>query len=175
MQVHSQLRPRPHVSGYFWKHIFLHSYLEIFASTRRAFQKYPRPHENPVIFEIRKQSSKMPYWNIGKLIAILLEYDTPSVPLLKELGWLSIKEMIPKEISTMMYKPLNDLTPQYLSGLFDSLSDFHTRELRNTKNDLAVPLMRTVSGQKAFSYRGTKVWNKFNNSVKEAPSVYSFN
>ena len=44
----------------------------------------------------------------------------------------------------------------------------------NTKNDLAVPLMRTVSGQKAFSYRGTKVWNKFNNNIKDAPSVYSF-
>ena len=54
----------------------------------------------------------------------------------------------------MMYKSLNDLAPQYLSDLFVRLSDFHTRDLRNTKNDLAVPLMRTVSGQKAFSYRG---------------------
>ena len=41
----------------------------------------------------------------------------------------------------MMYKSLNDLAPQYLSDLFVRLSDFHTRELRNTKNDLAVPLM----------------------------------
>ena len=29
--------------------------------------------------------------------------------------------------------------------------------------------MRTVSGQKAFSYRGTKVWNMFNNDINEAP------
>ena len=102
-------------------------------------------------------------------------YDAPSVPLRKELGCLSIKEMIVKETSTMMYKSLNDLAPQYLSDLFVRLSDFHTRELKkNTKNDLAAPLMRTVSGQKAFSYRGTKVWNKFNNNIKEAPSVYSF-
>ena len=63
------------------------------------------------------------------------------------------------------------------------------------QNDLAVPLMRTVSGQKAFfdivvklvphfcttvrerllaTYCGTKVWNKFNDNIKEAPSVYSF-
>ena len=46
--------------------------------------------------------------------------------------------------------------------------------LRNTKTDLAVLSMRTGNGQKAFSYRGTKVWNKFNNNIKEAPSVYSF-
>ena len=74
----------------------------------------------------------------------------------------------------MMYKSLNDLAPQYFSDLFARLADFNTRELRNTKNDLAVPLMRTVSGQKAFSYRGTKVWNTFNNNFTEASSVYSF-
>ena len=60
-------------------------------------------------------------------------YDAPSVPLPKELGWLSIKEMIAKETSTMMYKSLNDLAPQYLRDLFVKLSAVHTRELRNTK------------------------------------------
>ena len=87
---------------------------------------------------------------------------------------MSIKEMIVKETSTMMYKSLNDLAPQYLSDLFVRLSDFHTRELRKIKTDLAVPLMRTVSGEKASSYRSAKVWNKFNNNIKEAPSVLSF-
>ena len=74
----------------------------------------------------------------------------------------------------MMYKSLNDLAPKYLSDLFVRLSDFHILELRNTKSNLAVPLMRTVSGQKVLSYRGTKVWNKLNNIIKEAPSVNSF-
>ena len=101
-------------------------------------------------------------------------YDAPSVPLHKELCWLSIKEMIVKETSSVIYKSLNDLAPQYLSDLFVRLSDFHTRELQNTKTDLALPLMRIVTGQNAFSYRGTKVWNKFNNDLKEARSVYSF-
>ena len=80
--------------------------------------------------------------------------------------------MVVKETSTIMYKSLNDLAPKYLSDLFVRLSDFHILELRNTKSNLAVPLMR--SGQKAFSYRGTKVWNKLNNIIKEAPSVCSF-
>ena len=85
-----------------------------------------------------------------------------------------LKEMIVKETSTMMYKSLNDLAPTYLSDLFVRLSDFHILELRNTKSNLAVPLMRTVSGLNAFSYRGTKVWNKLNHIITEAPSVYSF-
>ena len=82
--------------------------------------------------------------------------------------------MAVKKTSAMMYEPLNDLAPQYLCDLFVKQSDFHTRELRNTKNDLAEPLMQTVSGQKAFSYCGTKVWNKLNNNIKEALSIYSF-
>ena len=96
------------------------------------------------------------------------------MPLRKELAWLFTKEMIVKETPAMMYESLNDLASQYLSDLLVILSDFHTRELRNTKNDLAVPLMRTVSGKKALSYRGTKVRNTFNNNIKAAPSVYSF-
>ena len=69
----------------------------------------------------------------------------------KELGRLSIKEMIVKETSTMMNKSINDVASQYLCDLFVRLSDFHTRELRNTRDDLAVPLMQTVSGQEALS------------------------
>ena len=77
--------------------------------------------------------------NRAARIATGSPYDAPSVPLHKELGWLSIKEMIVKETSTMMYKSLNDLAPQYLSDLFVRLSDFHTSEPRNIKNYLAVP------------------------------------
>ena len=101
-------------------------------------------------------------------------YDAPSEPLRKDLGWLSVKEMIVKETSTMMYKSLNDPGPKYLSDLFVGLSVFHILELRNAKSNLAVPLLRIVSGQKAFSYSGIKVWNKLNNITKEVPSVYSF-
>ena len=101
-------------------------------------------------------------------------YDAPTEPLRKDLGWLSVKEMIVKETSTMMYKSLNDLAPTYLSNLLVRLSNFHILELRNTKSNLAVPLMRTLSGQKAFSYQGTKMWNKLSKIIKETPSVYSF-
>ena len=101
-------------------------------------------------------------------------YDAPSESLRRDLGWLSVKEMIMKETTTMMYKSLNDLAPKYLIDLFVRLFDFHILELRNPKSNFAVPLMRTVSGQKVFSYRGKNVWNKFNNIIKQGPSVYSF-
>ena len=46
--------------------------------------------------------------------------------------------------------------------------------MTRVRNIVAVPLMRKVTGQKAFSYRGTNVWNKFNNNINEAPAAYSF-
>ena len=163
-----------------------HTYLSQPSLVQREDHLYKAEKEvvpNNTLVALRHQYDRNQYTRIESLqklqnraarIVTGSSYDAPSVPLRKELGWLSVKEMIVKETSTMMYKSLNDLAPQYLSDLFVRLSDFHTRELRNTKNDLAVPLMRTVSGQKAFSYRGTKVWNKFKNDIKEAPSVYSF-
>ena len=72
----------------------------------------------------------------------------------------------------MMFISLNDLAPQYLNDMFVRLADFNIHELRNTKNDLTVPFMQIASDQKAFYYRGTKVWSKFNNNIKEAPSVF---
>ena len=78
-----------------------------------------------------------------------------------------------RNTSTTMYKFLNDLAPQYLSDLFVRLSDFHIREQRSTKNDLAVLLMRT-RGQIIFSYHGTKLWNKLNNNIKDTPYRISF-
>ena len=56
----------------------------------------------------------------------------------------------------MMYKSVNDQAPTYLTEMFVNLSDSCTRELRNTKTDLAVPDRKSAFGQKYFSYKGTK-------------------
>ena len=40
-------------------------------------------------------------------------YDAPAVPLLQNLGWPSIRDLIKKETATLTYKALNSLAPQY--------------------------------------------------------------
>ena len=74
----------------------------------------------------------------------------------------------------MVYKFLNDLAPENLGNFFSKLSDVHTKVLRNTKCNLAVPKMRTVYGQKSFAFRGANVWNTLDSEVKLAPSIQSF-
>ena len=81
---------------------------------------------------------------------------------------------ITEETSSMVYKSLNSLAPQYLSDLFVRLSELHSRELRNSGTDLAIPLLRTANGQKSFSYRGASLWNSLDLDKKEAPSINAF-
>ena len=51
------------------------------------------------------------------------------------------------------YKALHNEALKYLKELFHRLSDIQNRELRNSKTDLHIPLLRSSSGQKSFAYR----------------------
>ena len=57
-----------------------------------------------------------------------------AAPLIQEFGRSSIGKLIHPETSSMAYKCLNKLAPEYLSGCFSQLSDYHTRNLRNFAN-----------------------------------------
>ena len=58
-----------------------------------------------------------------------------------------------RETVKIVYMALNNEASKYLKELFHRLSDIPNRELRNSKTDLHVPLLRTSSGQNSFTYR----------------------
>ena len=70
-------------------------------------------------------------------------YDTHSVPLLKELGWLTIKQLIHTETAKIVYKAFHNEASEYIKELFHRLSDTQNRELRSSKTDLHIPLLKT--------------------------------
>ena len=61
-----------------------------------------------------------------------------------------------------------------VQGLFTRVSDKCDRELRNSKLDLNLPLLKTSFGQKSFSFRGAKLWNKLGSEAKTTSSFSSF-
>ena len=101
-------------------------------------------------------------------------FDTPSRPLITELGWKTVEELIENESKTMVFKSLNDLAPQYLCNLFTKNSACSSRSLRNTETDLRLPKKRSANGQKCFSFRGAKLWNSLPAESKTASSLGSF-
>ena len=101
-------------------------------------------------------------------------YDASAAPLIQNLGWPTISNLIRKETATLTYKSLNSLAPVYMRNLFTKYSDDRDRSLRSTETDLRLPLLKTANGQKAFSYRGAKLWNSLEREAKLAPSLKSF-
>ena len=101
-------------------------------------------------------------------------YDASTAPLIQNLGWPTISNFIRKETATLTYKSLNSLAPAYTRKLFTKYSDDSKRSLRSTETDLRLPLLKAANGQKAFSYRGAKLWNSLPREAKLAPSLKTF-
>ena len=101
-------------------------------------------------------------------------YDSSASALIKTLNWQTVADMIKVETACLVYKSINDLAPDYLSEIFTKNSACSRKNLRNTATDLQVPLMKTCNGQRAFSYRGARVWNHLNLEVKQASSFKAF-
>ena len=101
-------------------------------------------------------------------------YNASAPPIIKQLGWPTVNDLIVSETLKMVYKCTNDEAPSYLACLFDRLSESCTRELRNTETDLCVPFLRTTCGQKCFSFRGAKLWNGLDAKSKLSKTFKQF-
>ena len=82
-------------------------------------------------------------------------YDASAVPLLRNLVWPSIKDLIKKETATLTYKALNSLAPQYFGELFSKCSEGSDRNLRSTETNLQTPVKNMYSPKSIFL-----AWNK---------------
>ena len=101
-------------------------------------------------------------------------FTTSALPLIESLGWKTIEELISNETKICLFKALNGRAPQYLTELFSRNSQRSLHILRNTSTDLKLPLFKTASGQKCFSFRGVKYWNSLSAESKQAVTLHSF-
>ena len=70
--------------------------------------------------------------------------------------------------AVMMHKYLKGMSPCYLSNKFSTRATIHDRH-RRYRDSLNIPSSRTSAGhgQRAFYYRGVKVWNNLSRDLKE--------
>ena len=95
-------------------------------------------------------------------------------PLLRHLNWLPVREQLQYRDSILAFKCINGIAPQYLTSKFKKRSKIHTRNTRNARNTIQIPLFRTAAGQRTFAYRGAKIWNNLNADVRENTNLRSF-
>ena len=63
-------------------------------------------------------------------------YDAHFMPLIKELSWLTVKELIRFETATTVFKSMNQLCPSSMAQMFQRQREQAKRTLRNTETDL---------------------------------------
>ena len=100
-----------------------------------------------------------------------LDRRAPAANLIEELKWPTVHDMIKQETATIVFKSISGLAPTYLYTLFTRNSARDIVNLRNCETDIRAPRIKTSNGQKAFWFRGAKVWNGLKHEVKLAPSL----
>ncbi len=115
------------------------------------------------LFKLQKRAACMIYD---------LPTRTPTEPLLKKLKWMPLMDCI----QYMVYKSLNDLTPQYMKDLYQYVHTVSSRSTRNsdrTKLYLA-PKNNLKVFTDSFHFSSAEAWNKLPAHVRECGSIGAF-
>ena len=98
--------------------------------------------------------------NRAALIVTRSEFDENAEPLIKELGWKTVRELVRYDTAITMHKSMHKIAPTHLFNIFQPLKDVHQIKLRDTSSNLRLPRVTTNMGVRSFSYQGAAVWNK---------------
>ena len=102
-------------------------------------------------------------------------FDASPLPVIRALGWSTVREIIDLESARIVYKSLNGDAPSYMSDMFTKVNVSTTRSLRNSDYDLRVPFLRTTTtGKRCFSYQGAKLWNGLSKKTKNTSTLKNF-
>ena len=77
--------------------------------------------------------------------------------------------------AVMVFKCIDNLVPDYLENKFILRSQICNRNTRNAKNNfLDIPYCRLATGQRSFSYRGSKLWNELSHDLRTVGNLRAF-
>lgn len=92
---------------------------------------------------------------------------------MKELHWLPVSYRIDFKILLLVFKALHDEGPIYIKELL--IPYVPARSLRSqTAQNLVVPRINSVAGERSFGFSAPSLWNCLPSSVKNSDSVYTF-
>ena len=74
----------------------------------------------------------------------------------------------------MVYKSLNGLAPNYLRSKFTYRSNVSSYSLRDTNDNVVIPLPHINFMKNCFSYSGAVLWNRLPIELRQANSLEAF-
>lgn len=95
----------------------------------------------------------------AKLVAGGLWFDHVT-PIMNKLHWLTINKRIVFKIGVLMFKSMNDMSPEYITKKFSKKQTISSSHLRSDDlNLLSVPVTRLEIGSRDIAVAGPSVWN----------------
>jgi hypothetical protein len=123
--------------------------------------------------------------NIGKMAKIIktsatiicntYNWDVSGATLAKQLLFNTFEERRDYLLAVVTYKALNNLGPHQMADKLTSASLLANRCTRQTtEGKLHQPRPNLNMYKSSYTYRAPLIWNKLDDTLKEAPSVNSF-
>ena len=100
-------------------------------------------------------------------------YRMSAPPIIRQLGWKTVKELIETETVKMVYRSINHEASEYLTVLFQRLYETCARQLRNTSTDLYVPFLKTEWGYESSMFKATVIPQKRKPAIMRRKHVWS--
>ena len=94
---------------------------------------------------------------------------SPNRLLLKQCGWLSIRQLLFYSTALQVWKVLTFKTP---SSLFARFKPSNTRS--RTEKCLAIPLVETAIAKGSFEVRAALIWNRIPAEIRNLDSIDTF-
>ena len=101
--------------------------------------------------------------------------DVSGIDLVKDLGWLNVRQRRDYFTSILVFKALNEMAPNHISDLFTYTRDTHTYCTRSASTDnLNVPRVKKHVFSQSLKYNGPMLWNSLSQSLRSACSLGVF-
>ena len=102
-------------------------------------------------------------------------YQIRRLDIVKQLGWMNVKERYQYFVATFMYKYYHGALPPNVRHSFLRLCDKHHYATRAaTSNCLSLPKSHTELLKRSLLYSSQFVWNSQSNHLKDSISILSF-
>ncbi len=97
------------------------------------------------------------------------------IQLVRDLGWLNLRQRRDYFVGIMVFKSLNGNSPDHIADLFTFTRDLNVCNTRSTSsNDLFVPRINKHVFTQALQVTGPKMWNSIPTTIRSSTSLDMF-
>ena len=113
--------------------------------------------------------------NMAMRVILSAPFRTHIDDMLRELGFMSIRDRIVYNTGCMMFKVIHDLTPMYLKNQFVQLNEVHGLNTRGSASGkLYIPKYSSNYGKASFQHKGSVMWNAISRDIREVNTLIDF-